>query len=386
MPGITLTVQMGEKRPQPVPMLLTEALHSVEVTYSDDSRSGFQLVFQIGRSGKQDLQDYKLINHPLLKVFNRVVLIVTVNATARVLMDGIIMNQQFSPSAEPGQSTLTLTGEDVSVMMDRKKNPLDHPAQDEATIVRMVVANYSEYGLTPDITPPRTKGAPTKSERVPVQTETDLKYLESLAKRYGYVFYIVPGPKVGENTAYWGPPPRSPRPFQTVSIQKPITLHMGSFSNTNSINVQFDAQGATQIKGRFKDPKTGRTQPINVRASDRPRLAKQSALDTQKSQGIQQVQTFAETEFDPSRARDRAQGIVNQAGDDAVTVTGELDTVQYGDLLQLRGLVGLRGVGYNHDGIYYVKKVTHRIQRGEYKQSFTITREGLGTTITALRR
>jgi hypothetical protein len=40
--------------------------------------------------------------------------------------------------------------------------------------------------------------------------------------------------------------------------------------------------------------------------------------------------------------------------------------------------VGLRGAGHSFDGLYYVKSVTHNIRRGEYKQSFTLTREGLG--------
>jgi hypothetical protein len=43
-------------------------------------------------------------------------------------------------------------------------------------------------------------------------------------------------------------------------------------------------------------------------------------------------------------------------------------------------LVGVRGVGNTYDGNYYVKQVTHRIKRGEYKQSFTLIREGQGTT------
>jgi hypothetical protein len=64
-----------------------------------------------------------------------------------------------------------------------------------------------------------------------------------------------------------------------------------------------------------------------------------------------------------------------------VTVTGDLDAVTYGTLLQVRGVVTLRGVGFNYDGLYYVKSVTHKINKGDYKQSFTITREGLGSTI-----
>jgi hypothetical protein len=62
-----------------------------------------------------------------------------------------------------------------------------------------------------------------------------------------------------------------------------------------------------------------------------------------------------------------------------------LDTVRYGGLLQARGLVGMRGAGALHDGLYYVKRVTHVITKGEYRQNFTLTREGLGTTTAVVR-
>ena len=42
-------------------------------------------------------------------------------------------------------------------------------------------------------------------------------------------------------------------------------------------------------------------------------------------------------------------------------------------------LVGVRGVGNSYDGSYYVKQVTHRLKLGEYKQSFSLSREGRGS-------
>ena len=33
------------------------------------------------------------------------------------------------------------------------------------------------------------------------------------------------------------------------------------------------------------------------------------------------------------------------------------------------------------DGLYYVKSVTHSIKRGEYKQSFSLARNGLLSTV-----
>ena len=41
------------------------------------------------------------------------------------------------------------------------------------------------------------------------------------------------------------------------------------------------------------------------------------------------------------------------------------------------GLVGVRGAGVAYDGLYYVSSVTSKLKRGEFKQSFELTRNGL---------
>jgi hypothetical protein len=66
---------------------------------------------------------------------------------------------------------------------------------------------------------------------------------------------------------------------------------------------------------------------------------------------------------------------------DTVTGTGTLDVLRYGRLLEARRLVGVRGAGTAFDGLYYVNQVKHSIKRGEYKQSFGLSRNGLVSTI-----
>jgi hypothetical protein len=60
-----------------------------------------------------------------------------------------------------------------------------------------------------------------------------------------------------------------------------------------------------------------------------------------------------------------------------VTGSGQLDVARYGRVLKPRKLVGVRGAGSTYDGVYYVKSVTHDLKRGQYKQSFTLAREGV---------
>ena len=49
--GVHLTLLIGPTVAVPAPALLTQRLESAEVTHTDEGRSGFQLIFQAGRSG-----------------------------------------------------------------------------------------------------------------------------------------------------------------------------------------------------------------------------------------------------------------------------------------------------------------------------------------------
>jgi hypothetical protein len=366
--GTHLTMLIGPSVPVPAPVSFLEALDSVTVTHSDEGRSGFQIQFRAGRSAS-DLLDYALLSNPLLKPFNRVVLVVTFGAVPQVLMDGMITDQQFSPSSQPGASKLTVTGEDVSVMMDLEEKSVEHPAQPEAVIALKLIGSYAQYGLIPMVLPPPAIDVPLPTERIPVQQSTDLEYLQELAERFGYVFYVTAGPAPLANTAYWGPPVRAGVP------QRAITVNMGPNTNAEISNARYDSMAATFVEGQVQDRRAGEVVPVQTFASTRLPLVSQPAWATQAHVRTRQ---FRQSGLDTMQALTRAQAETDASTDSVVEVTGELDADRYGALLQPRGLVGVRGAGYSYDGFYYVKSVTHNVRKGEYKQSFTLTREGLG--------
>jgi hypothetical protein len=354
------------------PPLLAQALKGAQVTHSDEGRSGFQLTFEVGRSGPIDLIDYRLLSLPQLRPFSRVILIVTFNATPRVLMDGIITNQQLAPGNQPGSSTLTLTGEDVSLMMDMEEKTAEHIGQTEALIALKIIGSYAQYGLTPMVSPTGLSIPPNVLEEIPNQHNTDLKYIQELAGRHGYVFYITPGPVPGQNVAYWGPPIRYGIP------QRALSVNMGAHSNVETISFEYNALSPTIVRGTIQDKEKNRAVMIRTLDSDRPSLSVRPAL-LENYPNVRVTLPEEGEGLTQSVAQNRAQSITNQSTDQVVTANGELNAMRYGELLKPRGLVGLRGVGYSYDGLYYVKSVSHTINRGEYKQSFTLTREGLGS-------
>ncbi len=366
--GTHLTLLIGPSVPVPAPLNVLESLESVEVTHSDAERSGFQITFKVGRSST-DLLDYALLSSPLLKPGNRVVLLVTFNAVPAVLMDGIIMDQQLAPSNEPGASTLTVTGEDVSVMMDLEEKSVEHPAQPESVIALKIIGSYAQYGLIPSVIPPPAIDVPLPTECTPVQQGTDLEYLQDMASRFGYVFYITPGPAPLTNPAYWGPPERLGVP------QKAISINMGPNSNADIPNFRYDALATAFVNGQIQDRQTNAVLPVQTFASTRPPLVSQPVWATQPFVRTRQVR---QSGLNTMQAMTQAQVETDASTDNAITVSGELEADRYAALLKPRGTVGLRGAGFSFDGIYYVKSVTHNIRRGDYTQNFALTREGLG--------
>jgi hypothetical protein len=366
--GLHLQLLIGETVPTPAPLKVNEALDSVEITSRDEGRSGFQLVFQVGR-GVFDMMDYSLLKENRIKPFNRLLLNVLFGVTPQPIMDGIITNHQLAPGNDPGTSKLTLTGEDVSVMMDLEKQTRPYPNLSHDLIVRLILLQYVvPYGITPRVETPPSVQTRTVNQQTTTQpnNKTDLEFLSELAGKHGFVFYVEPGPTPGLNIAYWGSPSRRGR------AQGALSVNMGPNTNVESISFKYDELTPKKMTFTLENgneetiERYSRTPPLANRI---PRARKRDFLTRPDS-------------MSDSDARNKAQGEVNKSFDQVVTANGTLDALRYGRILKPRGLVDVRGAGEHYDGTYYVKSVTHKIdvRKGEYKQTFALTREGVGTT------
>jgi hypothetical protein len=259
-------------------------------------------------------------------------------------------------------------------MMDLEEKSETHPNQPDSAIVTKIILSYAQYGLTPTVIPPASMDVPLMIDRIPTQQATDLAYIQELAALHDYVFYVEPTDVPMVNNAYWGPPNLASLP------QKALSVNMGPETNVASINFRYDSLKPTLLEGSVHDKVTGLSVPVQIMGSLRPPLSSQPAWLTQSHMRSKQ---FRDSGMDVLRALDKAQAEMSSSSD-AVSASGELDAVRYGDVLRARRLVGLRGAGFSYNGLYYVKSVTHRIGGDEYRQSFTLTREGLGSTTPAV--
>jgi hypothetical protein len=363
--GVHLTVLIGPAVPLPPPRSVMDALLSVQVTNGKD-RSGFQLTFAVSK--KSPLLTTLLPAGYFDPMITRVIVIATLGGTPNVLMDGIVTRQELQPSSDPGKSTLTVTGEDLSILMDVVELTIPYPAMDETAIVNLVLAKYALLGIIPLVIPPIIPIIRTPTNAWQTQTATtDRAYITSLARQCGYVFFVRPGPLPGMSTAYFGPDVNLPIP------QPALSINMDAHTNVESLSFSLDGLAKMVRIYTIMDPITKKIPlPIPVPNIDvfKPPLG---ARPTPPAK-IEFASDVAKLQPDEA-ARGILGFLMNNSA--AISGNGSLDVMRYGRMLQPRMLVGVRGAGLAYDGMYYVDSVTNNIKPGEFKQSFTLSRDGL---------
>jgi hypothetical protein len=363
--NVHLTVLIGPTVPIPAPRLLLDALQTVEVTTTAGSRSGFQLRFTV--NNHSPLHTLLLLAANQSPAALRVILAATISGTPDVLADGIITRQEITPGSAPGTSTLSVTGEDLTTVMDRQEfNGIPYPAMPAEARVALILAKYAVYGMVPLIIPAIFQDIPIPTERIPSHDGTDLAYINRLAADVGHTFYVTPGPLPGMNTAYWGPEIKIgvPQPALNVNMDAHTNVEALTFNITHTdkaMPVVFIQNPLTRVPIPIPIPDVNPLQPplgIAVPIPTKLELMKETA------------------KLSPIAALGR--GVARATGtSDVVEGSGSLDVVRYGRLLKARSLVGVRGAGTAFDGLYYVKRVKSTLSRDSFKQEFSLTRNAL---------
>ncbi|HEY7126524.1 MAG TPA: hypothetical protein VH540_21480 [Ktedonobacterales bacterium] len=367
--GVHLTLMIGPAVPVPVPQVVLDALTEVQVTTRAEGASGFQLRFTL--SNTSPLQTLFLLSGGNAIPLMRVLLIAIINGTPQVLIDGVITHQEIAPGNDAAHSTLTITGEDLTRVMDYIDfSGTPFPAMPAEARVALLIAKYALFGLIPLVIPSVLLDVPIPTDRIPRQQGTDLSYIKQLADEVGYIFYIEPGPAPGSSIAYWGPKLR-------LSVPQPaLNINMDTQTNVESLSFQFDSTSKALPVVYIQIPITKFPLPIPLPAINplSPPLGLIPPIPNRVTpiSGTARRTALQATLIAMAEEAKSAQ---------AVTGSGTLDVLRYGRILKARQLVGVRGAGMAFDGLYFVESVTHNIKRGEYKQSFTLSRNGLVSTV-----
>lgn len=367
--GIQLQLHIGPV-PLPAPRELIEALVSVRVDAgSGDTQSGFELVFEL--PARSPLRTLFLISGggggvPLM----RVGLVVVLGARAQCIVDGMATHVGTTPGPG-GIGRITVRGKDMSALMDVIEfNGIPYPAMPPSVRVLLMLAKYAALGIVPLVIPSIVDTPPLPTDRIALHRGTDYAYIQRLAAEAGHVFFVEPGPLPGMSTAYWGPEIR-------VGVPQPaLTAGMDAKTNVEDLQFAFDRERKVMPIVYVQEPFSKLNIPIPI--ADVSPLTPPLGLVPPLPPKIESLGDTAH--LGVGEALMRGLAFASQHGD-SVFGSGRLDVARYGRVLQSRRLVGVRGAGLAFDGLYYVKSVAHEIERGAYKQSFTLARNGLLSTV-----
>ncbi|MFB3764638.1 MAG: hypothetical protein ACE14P_05255 [Methanotrichaceae archaeon] len=363
--GFYLTLKIGPLVPIAVPKEVLDALTSVQVhTTVGETASGFELKFSLSK--RSSLNTLFLLSGSVPIPLVRVIIIVTINGVSETLIDGMMTQHEVSPGSGSNSSTLTIKGTDLTTAMDYFKFSIPYPGMAPELRVLVMLAKYAFLGVIPMVIPSVLTDIPIPIDRIPRQKGTDLEYIKQLADEAGYVFYLEPGPMPGTTKAYWGPEIR-------VGVPQPaLSTDFDAHTNIESLDFTINTESRKDVYLLYTNPMI--KVPIPIPLPDISLLKPPLSLVSPVSKRIEFVSKLSKLSAIQVALTGLAEAAKNS---DAVIASGTLDVVRYGHILKARGLVGVRGAGDALDGLYFVKSVTHNIKRGEYKQSFTLSRDGM---------
>jgi hypothetical protein len=217
--------------------------------------------------------------------------------------------------------------------------------------VALICAKYAAFGIIPLPIPPLFSDVPIPIDKIPAQKGTDLQYIKQLAESVGYVFYVEPGPAPGTSVAYFGPEIK-------VGVPQPaLNVDMDSLTNVESLSFSFDPTKGVLPIVYIQEPISKTPIPIpipNVNPLQPPLGALPAPLSN--------ITVLKET------AKMNAMQAIS---------LGLAEAKKSQDAVSGRGSLDVRGAGIAYDGLYFVESVTSHLKRGEFKQDFQLSRNGL---------
>ncbi len=368
--NVQLRLFIGPAVPVPAPREVIDALEDVRVQVNGgDAPSGFELRFRL--SSRSPLQTLFLLSGGSTIPIVRVVIVAMMGASAEVLMDGMMTHHEVQPGSGDTPSTLVVKGKDLTALMELVElDGVPFPAMPPALRVLILLAKYAAFGVVPVVIPSVVEDLPIPIERIPRQQGNDYTYITTLARESGYVFYIDPGPVPGTSRAYWGPE------IKVGAPQPALNTDMDAQTNVEALRFEFDKE-SKELPVVFIHNQATKA-PIPIPIPDITPLNPPLGAIPPLPPKLKFLNDTAK--LSPVGAVALGLAYASQHAD-AVTATGTLSVPRYGRVLKARQLVGVRGAGMAFDGLYYVKSVTHQIRRGEFKQDFTLVRNGLVSTV-----
>jgi hypothetical protein len=294
------------------------------------------------------------------------------------LIDGPIVNIDADMKSEPGQSSMTLTIYDDSILLDNNEECLHfHDKKDSEIAFEIYYKAYTD-GILGSFEIEDTKLEP----QIINFRGTRMQLLRKLAKRNMMHAYVLPGKTSGKSIGCFKPYPDKPSGLTDLVLT-------GESRNIESFRVNIDSLRPSITQGAYLNSLDNRVQNFSQDYQkfdlhgDFPVISNINQLTGQ----ITPAQTSPQHVIHPnlrmihpssSLGNDMEQRIKAEVYESGYAIEGTGQVLQmeskFPDILTPYNLIIVKGINGPYCGEYIITKVSHKITRLSHTQSFTMIR------------
>ena len=288
-------------------------------------------------------------------------IVVPGNPTSEVLVQGPVHRQKMELVHGGAGSVLDVMGADLSLEMDRVVQSKVWPDGKDSDAVEAIVKTY---GSEPAVE--KTLGRHVESKHSLVQRDTDLRFVQQLARRNGYHFYFDVDSR-GRDVAHFEPPP-SPGKADAELI-----IHLKG-ANIDALSIEWDVERPVSAEAFQLDLNTLQVIDGSVPVSPQGLLGKTGLDGVLKKPRSLHLATPVD---DAGDLRARASGALIEAGW-FVRARCQTTVDAVGKVIRAHRMVRVRGAGSRHSGEYFVAGVRHLIDSTAHHMEIELWRNAWG--------
>lgn len=274
------------------------------------------------------------------------------------LIDGPVTEVQNPRDSKPGRSFVTLVVHDDSVLLDQEESVDRYEQGSDSDVARQIFGEV----LTgpPDIED--TAPQPDNPSNVVVRRGTRMHLLRALARRHDMHAYVLPGDQPGRSVGSFKKFPTRPAP------ELPALVLLGDGQNFTTLDSRRNARGPSNVSAATLSIKDKRITSASAAPSAAQLMGDAPAVNPGPNTPTRMLPPGHNDATDPD---DRARAEASRLSL-ASSATGQVLPFCYGGVLRPYRVVPVNVSDSDLSTNYLVTKVTHKLNRSTYDQSFRI--------------
>jgi hypothetical protein len=325
----------------------------IEVVESIGQPTSYRLRYGFGiESG-----DLPLLTEDMLGPESNLAVVISGELLPNILVSGPVVRQEISLAQGGEGSTLDVIGMDKMVEMDREDKARIWSNQLDSAVVMAILA---EYGVVPDVEVTTTLHVELKHALV--QRETDLRFIQRLARRNGFWFWLseeAPGVTIG----HFKKPPVN----DSASVDLRINV---SDPNVDSVAIAWDVERPVSTSLSQLDLNSKNVIDGSVQQSSLVGLASNNLGSIINSTHQAHIAVPVDDAGDLSS---RGEALLMDNGW-FVHARLTVRKSRLHDIVRAHSVVTLTGAGSRHSGSYIVSRVQHTINPDDHTMAVELIR------------